>query len=146
MKVLSPVVELRNILSDSDHRPGDVTLPNWSGGRPLAIDVAVTSPFSVAGMHSQEPADTYSELRKHNKNQRKFRGKWCMFSALVLEATGELSQEALSLLKAVFQHCVSAGRAWARLSCNLQTSVAQAILCRMDGRVIHPRSQMACTR
>ena len=62
--LLSPVVELRNILSDSDHRPGDVTLPNWSGGRPLAIDVAVTSPFSVAGMHSQEPADTYSELRE----------------------------------------------------------------------------------
>src|SRR5579872_914473 len=148
MKVLSPVVELRNILSDSDHRPGDVTLPNWSGGRPLAIDVAVTSPFSVAGMHSQEPADTYSELRKHNKNQHKFRGKWCMFSALVLESTGGLSEEALSLLKAIYrfgskqqniQHSVYAGRAWARLSCNLQTSVAQAILCRIDGWALQTR-------
>ena len=33
--LLSPVVELRNILSDSERRPGDV-MPNWSGGRPLA--------------------------------------------------------------------------------------------------------------
>jgi hypothetical protein len=56
--------------------------------------------------------------------------------------TGGLSQEALSLLKSIFrfaaaniQHCVYVGRAWARLSCNLQTSVAQAILNRIDGSV-----------
>src|SRR5438132_572347 len=61
---------------------------------------------------------------------------------MVMESTGGLSQEALSLLKAIYrfgsrrqniQHCVYAGRAWARLSCNLQTSVAQAILCRIEG-------------
>src|SRR5579872_4982232 len=65
------------------------------------VEVAPWRSMSVAGMHSQEPADTYSELRKHNENQRKFRGKWCMFS--VLESTGGLSQEALSLLKAVYR-------------------------------------------
>ena len=53
--LLSPVVELRNILSESGHRPGDVTVPNWRDGRPLAIDVAVTSPFSGLGH-----ADSYS--------------------------------------------------------------------------------------
>src|SRR5690348_1990019 len=56
--------EQRNILSDSEHRPGDVTLPNWSGGRPLAIDVAVTSPFSAAGWRAQSPADAYSDAHK----------------------------------------------------------------------------------
>ena len=43
--LLAPVIELRDLLSNSGHRPGDVTIPNWSGGRPLAVDVAVTSPF-----------------------------------------------------------------------------------------------------
>src|SRR5207248_2989580 len=108
----------------------------------LAIDVAVTSPFSAAGIRAKEPADTYSHTHKHGKFQRRFRGKWCLFSALVMESTGGLSEEALSLLKAIYrfgskqqnvQHSVYAGRAWARLSCNLQTSVAQAILCRIDG-------------
>src|ERR1043165_9023903 len=87
----------------SDHRPGDVTLPNWIGGRPLAVDVAVTSPFSCAGMRTADPADRYSEVNKHGRARRLFRGKWPVFAALVLESTGGLSQEALSLLKAVFR-------------------------------------------
>src|SRR6185369_15227957 len=84
--LLSPVVELRNIFQKSDHRPGDVTLPNWTGGRPLAVDVAVTSPFSAFGMRSENPADSYSHVYKHGKFQRPFRGKWCLFSALVIES------------------------------------------------------------
>jgi hypothetical protein len=150
---LSPEVERRNIFSDSKHRPGDVTLPNWTGGRPLAIDVAVTSPFSAAGLRATEPAEAYSHTHKHGKFQSRFRGKSCLFAALVMESTGGLTEEALSLLKAIYrfgskqqnvQHSVYAGRAWARLSCNLQTSVAQAILCRIDGwelqRRVAPRS------
>ena len=101
--LLSPEVERRDIFSDSKHRPGDVTLPNWAGGRPLAIDVAVTSPFSVAGMRATEPAETYSHTHKHGKFQSRFRGKWCLFSALVMESTGGLTEEALSLLKAIYR-------------------------------------------
>jgi len=113
----------------------------------LAVDVAVTSPFSVFGLRSSKPADAYGDLHKHTRYHKLFRGKSVLFAALVLETTGGLSQEATSLLKAVFrfgsrrqniQHCVYAGRAWARLSCNLQTSVAQAILCRTDGWVQQP--------
>ena len=150
--LLSPIVELRNLLSSSNARPGDVTIPNWHSGRPLAIDVAVTSPFTLFftspftlfGMRSEEPADSYGLVYKHRKYDRRFRGKEPIFAALVMESTGGLSQEALSLLKSIFrfasrrqniQHCVYVGRAWARLSCNLQTSVAQSILNRIDGSV-----------
>ena len=142
--LLSPIVELRNLLSSSNARPGDVTIPNWHSGRPLAIDVAVTSPFTLFGMRSEEPADSYDLVYKHRKYDRRFRGKEPIFAALVMESTGGLSQEALSLLKSIFrfasrrqniQHCVYVGRAWARLSCNLQTSVAQSILNRIDGSV-----------
>ncbi|HEY9712887.1 MAG TPA: hypothetical protein V6C72_05425 [Chroococcales cyanobacterium] len=65
-----------------------------------------------------------------------------MFAALVLETTGGINKEGKQVLRSVFRfgskrqnttHCVYAGRAWARLSCNLQSSVAQAILSRIDG-------------
>ena len=62
------------------------------------------------------------------------------FCALALETTGGISEDALSFLQQLWRFaarqqgaklCVSAGRAWARMSCNLQVSVAQAILHRV---------------
>src|SRR4051812_9137552 len=45
--MLSPVMEKKGILGDAPgRRPGDVTVPVWSGGKGLAIDVAVTCPFA----------------------------------------------------------------------------------------------------
>ena len=42
---LSPILEKKGILGHSSgRRPGDVTIMNWSEGKGLAIDVAVTSP------------------------------------------------------------------------------------------------------
>ena len=61
--LLSPVLEKQGILGPtSGRRPGDVTLPVWSDGKGLAIDVAVTSPFSAAGLRSSSPADAITEL------------------------------------------------------------------------------------
>jgi len=59
-----------------------------------------------------------------------------VFGALVLESTGAVNEEGARILKQIFrfaatkqntQLSVYVGRAWARLSCNLQTSVSQAI-------------------
>jgi hypothetical protein len=45
--MLSPIMEKQGILGPTTgRRPGDVTIPSWSGGDGLAIDVAITSPFS----------------------------------------------------------------------------------------------------
>ena len=42
--LLSPVLEKKGILGPtSGRRPGDVSIPIWSAGKGLAIDVAVTS-------------------------------------------------------------------------------------------------------
>jgi len=98
--LLSPIIEQRDLLSHSEHRPGDVTLPNWKAGLPLAIDVAVTSPYSVFGLRSNSPADAYSDVHKHGKYASLFRGKQVLFSALVLESTGgshQLAEVYLSL-------------------------------------------------
>src|ERR1700761_5384634 len=62
------------------------------------------------------------------------------FCALALETTGGVSEEGLSFLRQLWRfgarqqntkQCVYSGRAWAQLACNLQTSVAQAILHRI---------------
>jgi len=120
-------------------RPGDVTLPTWRNDRGLAIDVAVTSPFSAYGMRSKSPADSYAMNFKHRKYDAGFVRSGYYFSAMVLETTGGIGVEGISTLRQIFRfasvrqnatHSVYAGRAWARLSCNLQSSVAQGILLR----------------
>ena len=141
--MLSPVLEKKGILgSTSGRRPGDVTLPLWTGGSALAVDVAVTSPFSTSGLKSERPADSYADHCKHRKYDKSFVGSNHLFCALVLETTGGVSEEGSRFLKMVFrfasrrqdvEHSVYAGRAWARLSCNLQSSVAQSILARSSG-------------
>jgi len=56
--LLSPVLEKRGILGDTPgRRPGDVTIPCWMDSKGLAVDVAVTSPFSTSNIHSSAPAD-----------------------------------------------------------------------------------------
>src|SRR6185312_16601586 len=74
------------------------------------------------------------------------------FCALALETTGGVGEEGLSFLRQLWRFgarqqntklCVYAGRAWARLSCNLQTSVAQAILHRVPTGGHPPARQRA---
>ena len=60
----------------------------------------------------------------------------------MFESTGGVNEEGLAVLRQLFrfaakregsQLSVYCGRAWARLSCNLQSSVAQAVLNRVGG-------------
>jgi hypothetical protein len=124
-------------------RPGDVTIPSWSGGDGLAIDVAITSPFSTGNIKLREPCEAYGAWRKHAKYDKGFVGVNYIFGVLVLEITGAVNAEGTQILKQIFRFAARragshfstyAGRAWARLSCNLQTSVAQAILNRASSR------------
>jgi hypothetical protein len=65
---------------------------------------------------------------------------------MVFESTGGVNKEGLAILRQLFrfaakregaQLSVYCGRAWARLSCNLQCSVAQAVLNRVGGAGAH---------
>jgi hypothetical protein len=81
-------------------------------------------------------------FKKHAYYDADFKGTQFNFAALVFESTGGMNEEGLALLRQLFrfaakregvQLSVYCGRAWARLACNLQSSVAQAILNRMCG-------------
>ena len=151
--LLSPVMEKKGILGPtSGRRPGDVTIPIWSSGKGMAIDVAVTSPLSMSSVRLLSPCDEYA-AGKHKKYDASFHHQPFFFSALVLETTGAINSEGDDLLRQLFRYAAKrlgrefssyCGRAWARLSCNLQRAVSQMILSRIGGApaptVLCPRS------
>ena len=140
--MLSPVMEKKGILGDVDgRRPGDVTIPVWRANKGLAIDVAVTCPFNSHNLACKAPCESYAASKKHAYYDKSFKGTAYEFAALVFETTGGVNEEGLSLLRQLFrfaakhqslQLSVYCGRAWARLSCSLQSSVSQCFLNRSD--------------
>ena len=148
--VLNPQMEKKGILGPtSGRRPGDVSIPDWSGS-PLAIDVAVTSPIIKASVRVNSPCEEYAANQKHRKYDASFEGSNYSFCAMVFETFGAVNQEGEEVLRQLFRYaakhlgrefssyCV---RAWARLSCTLQRSVAQAILNRIDGTEPEPEPE-----
>ena len=122
--------------------PGDVTIPHWMGGRGLAIDLAVTSPFAVNAVRSANPGEDYARKQKHRKYDADFKGADYDFCAMVFETTGSLCLEGTQVLAKIFRYAARRvgaepsayiGRAWAKISCCLQRSVAQSILIRCSG-------------
>ena len=82
-------------------------------------------------------AKHYAQSKKHAYYDEDFKGTAFEFAALVFETTGGLNEEGLGLLRQLFrfaakhqgiQLSVYCGRAWARLSCSLQSSVSQCFL------------------
>src|SRR6201996_4158765 len=111
------------------------TVPVWRANKGLAIDVAVTSPYGY-NLPRKEPRENYAESKKHAYYED-FKGTAYEFAALVFETTGGVNDEGLELLRQLFrfaakhqnlQLSVYCGRAWARLSCSLQSSVSQCFL------------------
>ena len=88
-----------------------------------------------------DPCEQYA-TRKHGKYDKSFEQTEYIFSAMVFETLGAVNLEGEEVLRQLFRFAAKrlgreftsyCGRAWARISCNLQQSVAQAILTRTDG-------------
>ena len=138
--MLSPVLEKQGILGSAPgRRPGDVTIQNWCDGKGLAIDVAVTSPFSAqpcqpASVRVLRGAIQAQEVREG------LQGSNYLFSAIVWETTGAVNAEGEEVLRNLMrfaskrlgrEHSSFCGRQWARLSICLQREVAKMILLRI---------------
>ena len=84
--LLSPVLEKKGILGNTNgRRPGDVTFQRWSGGKGLAVDVAVTSPLAPSNVRTIDPCEHYAAVQKHGKYDKSFEGTDYVFSAMVFE-------------------------------------------------------------
>ena len=75
-----------------------MTIPLWSQGRGLAIDVAVTCPFNRKAVRSSSPCEDYAAQQKHGKYDASFRGKNYLFAAVVFETTGAINEEGARVL------------------------------------------------
>ena len=104
--------------------------------------MAVTSALAPTYVRMSEPCEWYAANRKHRKYDVSFEGTDYLFSPVVFETLGAINTEGEQVLKQLFRFAAKrlgreftsyCGRAWARFSCNLQRSVAQEILNRIDG-------------
>ena len=142
--MLSPAMEKKGILgSQLGRRPGDVTIPNWQHGQALAIDVAITCPFTKNNLKKDSPCEAYAENAKHKKYDGDFKGSNHIFAAVVWESMGAINSEGEEVLRQIMrfaakrqgrEHSSFCGRQWALLSCCLQRSVAKQLLMRIDGQ------------
>ena len=142
--LLQPLLEKQGILGPtSGRRPGDVTIPDWKHNNGLAIDVAVTSPLTKTNVRLVSPCENYSETQKHRKYDASFEGTNYYFCAMVFETLGGVNTQGEKVLRQLFTFASKqlgrefssyCSRAWARVSCCLQRSVAQVILNRVDGK------------
>ena len=137
---LHPQLEKLGLLGPTDsskRRPGDVSFELWRYGRGLAIDVAVICPLAPSHLQQEHPCELYAERQKHARYDAGFKGSRFDFAAVVFETSGAVNSEGNDIIKQLIRfasrrECVGnssfAGRAWARIGCCIQTSVAQAIL------------------
>ena len=133
-------MEKKGILGNTTgRRPGDVTFERWAEGKALVIDVAVMADTCI---RMEEPCEWYAATQKHGKYDASFKETQYTFSAMVFETLGAINVEGEEVLRQLFRFAAKrlgreftsyCGRAWARVSCNLQRSVSQAILNRIDG-------------
>ena len=109
----------------------------------MVIDVAVTSPLADTYVRLEEPSEWYAATQKHEKYDASFKDAYFTFSAMVFETLGSINTEGEKVLRQLFRFAAKwlwreftsyCARAWARVSCNLQRSVSQVILNRIDGR------------
>jgi hypothetical protein len=121
-----------------------VTIPIWKDGKGLAIDIAVTSSLNKTNVRVVQPCEEYAQFQKHKKYDVSFKGAPYLFSPMVFETLGAINMEGAKVLSQLFRFAAKrlgrefssfCGRGWARVSCNLQRSVSQSILNRIDGRV-----------
>ena len=148
--LLSPELEKMGILGPTDRskrRPGDVSFKKWAHHRGLAIDVAVICPLAASHLREEDPCEEYAILHKHARYDESFKDSDYDFVAMVFETSGAMNIEGLEVLRQIFRcasrrsfqgHSSFCARAWARLSCCLQSSVAQMILNReIDDSIQH---------
>ena len=105
---LSPQIESR-VNFTSQHRPADVLLPNWSCGRPLAIDVTITSPLQSSIVANAATTKGFAarnaEERKMSASEPSCFDAGVDFQPLAFETSSGVSVSSLPFLKTLLKRC-----------------------------------------
>ena len=100
---LGQTQEDRALLPGVEHRPADILIPLWAGGKDCAIDITVVSPFQQQAIQRAAEEPGYALSLRHNHKLRKYSDK-CLakgiqFCPVKVETTGGWHPEAEALLK-----------------------------------------------
>ena len=79
---LAPLREERALLPDTDSRPADVLIPNWTGGKDTAIDVTVVNPLRNDYILKSSDNPEYALTTSFQSKWRKY-GPACEAQCLV---------------------------------------------------------------
>ena len=100
---LSPKLEPSRLLTESSHRPGDIYIPNWSTGRPLALDVTIASPLQSsllpAAAETAGVAAKRAEERKIVAFGNLTSDSSILFAPFAVESSGGLGNSAKKIFK-----------------------------------------------
>ena len=95
---LAPRKEVTSLISDTNSRPADIFLPNWSRGLPAALDVTVISTLQTSTLSGAAKDQGYAlrvgEGRKIAAHQEACQAVGMSFVPLVVESLGGWSEEA----------------------------------------------------
>jgi len=142
---LAPQKEKAHIFGDQPgRRPGDVFIPCFRNGAPLAIDVAVTDPLLPQYLEVLSPAESYAENIKHKKYDSGFFGTGIDFCAAVVDSFGWWCSEGLEVLgeiarrgadRSLVERSCYISLCWQRLSVALQICNARMVGSRLGHSV-----------
>jgi hypothetical protein len=143
---LGPKRELPFLLPNTNKRPADVYLPNFTLGKPACLDFAVTHTqqpkyLKLASVTAGIAAKEYGSKVKDRKYAAECEEQGLMFVPMVTEVFGVWGQPAESVFYHVGKMCASRGgielggalhRIMQRLSVTLMRCNARALVARLD--------------
>ena len=102
---LAPSKETPNLVPSSQSRPADILIPNWSRGRPAALDVHVISPLQrqTLGQAASTPGHALEvgTRRKLASHLSACRSVGVEFIPLVTETLGGLSGDTINTIRSL---------------------------------------------
>ena len=101
----APTKEAPSLISGSSSRPGDILLPTWSQGRPVALDVHIISPLQQQTIAGAARTPGYAldvgvnrKLRSHLSDCRSV---GVDFIPLVADTLGGLAKDSIRIIQAI---------------------------------------------
>ena len=102
---LSPVCEQKNLIPETNCRPGDVYLPFWSVGQPAALDITITSPLQPSIISNAARKSGFAlraaEDRKLEQYSQQCANIGVQFIPMAFESFGGLSELIRKTLKRI---------------------------------------------
>ena len=147
-ELLPPDLDSEN---QNQRRPADVYLPSWHGGRPAALDIAITSPQRADALQSASQrlgaaAERYEERKRgHLDTAQLCALNGFSFIPIVFETSGGLGPSAACTLKALARSVYTEGGNSAN-AFNVELEALSAAIRRANARAVLRRRSAEPTR